>query len=177
MAAKAGIRPLLCFLGAAAALSACSYDWTVVDAGAAVDAATDVMTQPDVEVLDASDAGGHDASTVDSTTPPEDTGAPPSDGGPDCAALTQQLLTARNQAIQCTETASACMTTVKDECGCQVAVGGSGTNEASFENAVNAFTHAGCSTTSPVMLCPGTCPTGTALCLAMEGGAFYSCYQ
>jgi hypothetical protein len=176
----AGLRPLLCVVGAGtvAPLAACSYDWAVDQGAPGVDAATDVMTQPDVAAVDASEAGGHDATViVDSGAPPKDTGAPPSEAGPDCPALTQQLLAARNQAIQCTETASACMTTLPDECGCQVVVGGDPSAESAFTTAVNAFTHPGCSTTTPVMLCPGTCPTVGHVCLAMEGGAFYTCYQ
>jgi hypothetical protein len=168
----AGIRPLLCVVLAVTTVAACSYDWTVDHAASAVDA--DVMTQPDVEVPEAGEAGGHDASVVDSGMAPKDTGAPHSDGAPDCAALTQQLLAARNQAIQCVETASACMTTVTDECGCEVAVGGNAGAESGFTSAVMAFKEAGCSTTS---LCPGTCTIPMHVCLAMEGGAIYTCYQ
>ncbi len=185
MGAMAGIRPLLCLALAFAfalevtALAACSYDWAVDHTDSGVDAETDAMTQPDVVVAEAGEAGGHDASMADSGAPPEDTGAPPSEAGPDCAALTQQLQTARDQAIQCTETVSACMTTVLDECGCDVVVGGDPQTDSAFSSAVAAFTNAHCSVTMPTMLCPGTCPTagGAHVCLAMEGGAIFTCYQ
>jgi len=174
----AGIRPLLCVAVEVVALAACSYDWTVDRAASGEDAGSDVMTQPDVGLPEAGEAGGHDASVVDSGKAPKDSGAPPSDGGPDCAVLTQQLLAARDNAIRCDEMGiMPCMTTVPDECGCQVAVGGLSNYESAFTNAVKAFDNAGCSTTSPVMLCPGTCPTVEHLCLAAEGGAIFACYQ
>jgi hypothetical protein len=178
----AGIGPLLCVVAAVAPLAACSYDWNVERTAPGADAEADVMTQPDVGGPDASESGGPDSSGVDSGTAPQDTGGPPaSDGAPSCAQLTQQLLQARAADMACTETVSACMTTVKDECGCDVVVGGDPGNEAAFASALAAFKQASCSVTSPTMLCPGTCPTiGTThpcLAQAQDGGTVYSCYQ
>ncbi len=172
----AGIRLLLCVASAFTTLAACSYDWSVEPADAGVDAASDVMTQPDVVLPEAGEAGGHDASAVDSGKAPKDSGAPPSDGGLNCAALTQQLLAARDNAIKCNEMGvMPCVTTVPDECGCEVAVGGTPNTDSAFTSAVMAFTKAMCSTSSPEMLCPPTCPTVSHLCLAMEAGASYTC--
>lgn len=179
MRARASVdRPLLCALAAAASLAGCSYDWAVAQDASAPDAASDVSTRPDVEAVDGSDAGTADVVVpgADSGgTGPTDTGTSTSDAPPSCAALTQQLLQARAAAITCDEMGSMpCASTVTDECGCQVAVGGVGVNTTSFENAVAAFEAAGCSAAG---LCPGTCSTPEHVCLAVDGGASYACYQ
>jgi hypothetical protein len=173
-------RPLLCAVVAAASLAGCSYDWTVDRAAAEADAGADVGARADVDVIDAGEAGGHDSSVsdVDSGAGPRDTGAPPTDGPPSCAQLTQELLLARGQAIGCDGmNVMACKTTVLDECGCDVVVGGDPTYEANFASAVMAFKNAHCSVSVPVALCPATCPTVTHVCLAVDGGASYACYQ
>ena len=165
----------------AASIAGCSYDWSVDRTGPVDAGGLDSNLHPDVEVID--DAGrdaGEDApvAVVDSGgTGTNDTGAPPKDAGPSCAELTQALMAARGQAIACDAMSlMACMNTVKDECGCQVPVGGDPTNMTAFESAVAAFEHAGCSTSSPVALCPGTCPTVAHVCLAVDAGTSYACY-
>ncbi len=166
--------------GVAASIAGCSYDWSVDRTGPVDAGGMDSDLRPDVEVIEAGQDGAQDTSTPVVDSGPmgtHDTGAPPKDAGPSCAELTQTLLAAHGQAIACDAMSlMACMNTVQDECGCQVPVGGDPTNTTAFENAVAAFEHAGCSTTSPVALCPGTCPTVTHVCLAVDAGTSYACY-
>jgi hypothetical protein len=178
MQSVAGVGRRLLGAIAAAALAACSYDWSIPQEASGSDAATDGSTRPDGAGTDASQDGAADVVTPGSDSGgmgPMDTGTSMVDAPPSCATLTQQLLQARAAAISCNEMGSMpCATTVTDECGCQVAVGGAGANTTSFENAVAAFEAAGCSTGG---LCPGTCSTPTHVCLAVDGGASYACYQ
>jgi hypothetical protein len=179
MRGKASVdRPLLLAVAIAFSLAACSYDWSVAqtpDSGMASDSAT----RPDVEVGDASEASTADvAMSGDSGgMGPEDTGTSSSDAPPSCATLTQELQQARAAAITCDALANMpCMNSVVDECGCHVAVGGTPTNQTNFQNAVAAFEAAHCSVTTPTNLCPGSCPTPSHVCLAVEGGASYACF-
>jgi hypothetical protein len=167
-------RPLLVAL--AAVLVGCSYDWSISQA--APDAGSDVSTRPDAEVGDASEAGTTDATSSGSDSGgmgSEDTGTSTVDSPPSCTTLTQDLRQAREVAITCQPLANMpCTSTVTDECGCQLVVGGDPMNTTSFENTLAAFTAASCSTAG---LCPGTCPMVFHECLAVDGGASYQCFQ
>jgi hypothetical protein len=166
-------RPLLLTLAAAASLAGCSYDWTVASNGGAP---SDASMRADVEVTDGGDAGAADGamSGVDSGgMSSEDTGTSTSDAPPSCATLTQDLMQARTAAITCNALANMpCASSVVDECGCQVAVGGAPASTTSFQNAIAAFESATCSTAG---LCT-TCSTPDHLCLAVDGGASYHCF-
>ena len=165
-------RPLLLALAVAASMAGCSYDWTVApDSGAASDASM----RADVGVTDGGDAGADSAmSSVDSGgMSPDDTGTSTSDAPPSCATLTQDLVQARAAAITCNALANMpCASSVMDECGCQLAVGGAPASVTDFQNAIAAFESASCSTAS---LCT-TCSTPDHLCLAVDGGASYHCF-
>jgi hypothetical protein len=163
-------------------LVACSYDWTVAPDAGTSDSGTDVSIRPEVDVVDASDASVADVATSggdSSEMGTKDTGASIPEAS-SCAALTTDLQAARAAAIACTVGGStACMTTVKDECGCEVAVGGDTTTENDFTAAVAAFEAADCSVTTPTALCPGTCPSVVHMCLfgAVDGSAVSTCVQ
>ncbi len=163
-------RPLL--LALAAALAGCSYDWTLAHDGGA---ASDASMRADVEVTDGGDASTADGavSGLDSGMSPVDSGTSSSDAPPSCATLTQDLMQARTAAITCNALANMpCASSVLDECGCQVAVGGAPASTTDFQNAIAAFQSASCSTAG---LCT-TCSTPDHLCLAVDGGASYHCF-
>lgn len=164
--------PLLLALAVAASLAGCSYDWTVATDGGV---ASDASMRADVAVTDGGDAGAADGamSGVDSGGSPEDTGTSTSDAPPSCATLTQDLTQASTAAITCNVLANMpCASSVVDECGCQVAVGGAPASVTDFQNAIAAFESASCSTAG---LCT-TCSTPDHLCLAVDGGASYHCF-
>ena len=142
------------FLGAG-----CSLDFTVRpdpgDAGSppadAGDAAID--SSPPVDASDADAVIVADA-----------------DGGPDCDALAKEVAAKRDAARKCTLASGQCMSTVKDQCECDVviAVGGSPA-AASFEEAAKRYKTSGCT------LGCSTCTTPTNKnCL--QTGSDVSCF-
>jgi hypothetical protein len=169
-------RRLLPLLGTAA-LAACSYDWTaggshtLIEAGldAAIDAPADVRTDVAVPA---------EASPLDAAMPPVDSSVmdsrPVEASPPDCMQLEASIVAAKPGALACMPVASACMTTVTDECGCNVVVQ-AGSNAQAYVNAIAAFKGAGCSTTG---LC-GTCPAPVeGQCIVVDATApAYACMQ
>jgi hypothetical protein len=163
-------RPLLRALAAAASLAGCSYDWTVAHDGGT---GSDASMRADVEVTDGGDASTDGATSGVDSGGPVDTGTSTSDAPPSCATLTQNLLQARTAAITCNPLANMpCASSVLDECGCQVVVGGAPASTTDFQNAIAAFNSASCSTAA---LCT-TCSMLDHVCLAIDGGASYHCF-
>jgi hypothetical protein len=136
-----------------AVFAGCTLDWTVrPDPAAPADAGVPDHT-----------AGDDD----DSVTAPDagiDADASPSGPPADCAKLRSDAASKKVQAKACNFELNECKTTVKDECGCAVAVGASSFVTA-YENAVTALAaHPECS------VCNG-CPTpATSTCLQSPSG-------
>jgi hypothetical protein len=176
------VRWRLGTLAAAALMAGCSDDWSLYEDAAGIDAGTDVAMRPDVGIADVSEASTADVTMTGGDSGgmgPQDTGVAMPEAS-NCAVLTMDLQQARAAAVACTVGGSGvCMTTVTDECGCQVAVGGDATTENDFKGAIAAFEAAGCSVTTPTTLCPGTCPSIMHMCLfgAVDGSAVSTCVQ
>jgi hypothetical protein len=171
-AMKAGRATRLLALGASAAtVGACSYDWSLgaADASSAdgplFDAAVDEGTTADASV---------DAPPVDAMREATHGDGSRLDAGADCAALGAAIAVDRAAAITCVyDPSTACMTTAKDECGCDVVVGlpDSGADRA-FAAAVAALAAAGCTPT-----CAGCTTVTPGSCLEVDAGGGYACYE
>ncbi len=157
-------------------LAGCSYDWTV-GGGVASDAGHDVT--PTDGSADVSDA-----LPIDVTMGPDASDAGPTDSAstdepdaPDCAQLEQKVANAFEVAKTCTGgcTASTCLTSVPDQCGCMVVVcnGPMSQDTVDYKTAVNDLKSSGC---LAQYTCGDTCTATTAACLLRPDAGTYGCY-
>lgn len=129
------VRSVSRLVALAALTGACAHDWTVRADGDAGPSAIDDGGPLPVE------AGPTDAGidvAVDAT---------PGDGatGPDCTALANDLGAKRKAARVCQLGQGQCLSTVKDQCDCDVVIAASGSPAAiAYVSAVNAFKASGC---------------------------------
>jgi hypothetical protein len=159
-----------------AVVTGCSYDWTY-PAGGSADAGADSPSPYDGQADAPGDSSGPDASSeAASDSPPND--SPASDSTPaNCTALEAQVRQDRAAAIQCVSGPSACMTTVLDECGCEVVVGdGASVATQTYGSAVQQL-KTNCP--SVVIACQACGPKPqTGLCVLSDGGgSTLACYQ
>ena len=139
----------------------CSLDFTVrsqpADGGSAPDA-------NDASDANPSEDAGSDVAVVDAT--------PDADAAADCTALALEVETNLKNARACVLASGQCMTTVKDQCNCDVVIAVAGSaSVAIYEASVTDYKASGCALGCSDAGCPST---GSRNCL--QKGGIVECF-